>query len=95
MNIDPKRYSIEGFDDSIENKLIFTIKRKAKSCLCPICKKSTELRQDLREEIPKNSYKHMVLSDKRVIELMLIRKYMRCRECKISFVEKFEIEAEN
>lgn len=60
-----------------------------------MCHKRTTARQDLREEKKAKPYKHLYFSNGKMIELLLIKRYFRCRKCKISFMEKFYFEPKN
>ena len=77
-----------------DKKHILTVKWKYKTCECPLCMKKTSKRDWLHEVTMKPLWKHLLLSDGNMMELKLIRRAFRCPECKISFMERFEFEAE-
>lgn len=49
LNINLKKYDIVSYENQVNDKMIFWIKRKAKSCVCPQCWIKTTKRQDLKE----------------------------------------------
>jgi predicted RNA-binding Zn-ribbon protein involved in translation (DUF1610 family) len=75
--------------------MVFTVARKYQHCPCPHCGKNTSKRQDLRTYRQKTNLKHINLSDTRIIELSLLKRYFRCERCRRQFFEKFEFESEH
>jgi hypothetical protein len=57
--------------------MIFTIRSRTRSGICPKCKRKTTKRKDLKEYMSQ-SLRHIVLSDKRSLKLKVKRRYWRC-----------------
>lgn len=93
LKLDSKKIKIINFEDSWRT-LFFTIKGINRYVECPICKCKTDKRQDREEHLQKPTWKHIYLSDNRMIELRLVRRYFRCHKCWSHFMEKFDFEVE-
>lgn len=93
INLDEKKAKIVNYE-AIGDKHVFTVKGKRKTCECPVCKKKTSKRKDRSETLLKPLRKHMYFSDGKTVEFRLIKRYFRCIDCGIAFMERFEFEAE-
>lgn len=93
INLDIKKMKIVSYEQT-DKKHIFTVKGKWQSCECPVCKKKTTKRKDRSETLLKPLWKHMYFSDGKMVEFKLIKRYFRCPDCKVAFMERFEFEAE-
>lgn len=91
LKLDSKKIKIVDYEDSWKT-LFFTIKGINRYVECPTCKCKTDKRQDRLEHLQKPTWKHIYLSDTRMIELKLIRRYFRCHKCGSHFMEKFDFE---
>ena len=49
LNINLKKYDIVSYENPVNNKMVFWVKIKVKSCTCPQCWIRTTKRQDLKE----------------------------------------------
>ncbi len=93
LNINLKRYDIVSCENPVNDKMIFWVKRKSKSCICPQCWIRTTKRQDLKEYKQKTNLKHINISNNTLIEIKPIKKYFRCNNCKSNFLERFDFES--
>lgn len=93
MWFDEKKVKVTWYEKQ-DKKHILELKGKAKSCNCPVCGKKTTKRDWLHEVRMKPLWKHLLLSDGNMVELLLYRRAFRCTKCWISFMEKFDFEAE-
>lgn len=93
LKLDSKKIKIINFEDWWRT-LFFTIKGINRYVECPMCKCKTDKRQDRLEHLQKPTWKHIYLSDNRMIELRLVRRYFRCHKCWSHFMEKFDFEVE-
>lgn len=92
LKLDSKKIKIVNYEDEWKT-LFFTIKGINRYAECPTCKCKTDKKQDRWEYLQKPTWKHIYLSDNRMIELRLIRRYFRCYKCWSQFMEKFDFEA--
>ena len=91
LKLDSKKIKIINYEDEWKT-LFFTIKGINRYVECPACKCKTDKRQDRLEHLQKPTWKHIYLSDNRMIELRLVRRYFRCHKCWSHFMEKFDFE---
>jgi len=92
LKLDSKKIKIVNYEDEWKT-LIFTIKGINRYAECPTCQCKTDKKQDRWEHLQKPTWKHIYLSDNRMIELKLIRRYFRCYRCWSQFMERFNFEA--
>lgn len=102
MNPNEIIYSLLGVDshelkilshEAKEKKHVFRLQGKLKSCVCWKCNKKTTDKQDLRVVDDSREFRHMYLSDGKMIIFHFKRRYFRCKKCNVSFMETFSIEA--
>ena len=93
LKLDSKKIKIINYED-LWRTLFFTIKGINRYVDCPTCKCKTDKRQDRWEHLQKPTWKHIYLSDNRMIELKLVRRYFRCHKCWSHFMEKFDFEVQ-
>lgn len=93
IDLDSREVRILDYEEC-DDKYLFTLSSKKKSCECPTCHKRTTARQDLRVETNKRPYKHLYFSNGKMVELYLKRRYFRCKKCKKSFMERYYLEPE-
>lgn len=99
IKLSMKSYKIVGQEtiivhdwDNVYEDYVFTIESRARSWVCPCCKKRTQKRKDRRDYYTQ-PLKHIVLSDKRQIMIKWKRRYWRCGGCRKSFMEKHDYES--
>jgi transposase len=93
VELNPKEVEIIECE-VVPNKFIFTIKSKSKWCSCPSCWKITKRQKDYRFVKSARTFKHLLLSNQTMIELHLMKRYFKCVECNISFMEEYPFEAQ-
>lgn len=93
LHLNIKKYEIVSYEKNNKDTLVFWVKRKARSCICPQCWIRTSKRQDLKEHKQKTNLKHINISNNTLVEIKPIKKYFRCKNCKSNFLERFEFES--
>ncbi len=92
LDLDSDKVTIKDINPW-EHGYLVEVKWKKNWTCCPACKKYTIKKQDLRIS-PSKPYKHLVVWTDLCVDLILDRRYFRCKNCKLSFMEKFDFEAE-
>lgn len=92
LDLDSREATIRNIEPS-EFWYHVTIWGKKHWMNCPFCHKYTKRKQDKRITTSQ-PYKHLVVSNDLCIDLILNKRYFRCLECWVSFMEKLYCEAE-
>ncbi len=92
LNLNLRKYKIVNFEQT-NDIMIFWVKSKSKSCICPNCWLRTNKRQDLKEYKQKKNLKHINISNQTLVEIKPIKRYFRCSNCNSHFLERFDFES--
>ncbi len=92
LNLNWKKVKIIGYHEE-DKKIIYEIRWKYSSSICPHCWLSTTKRKDRDLHIQKGNLKHMPYWWNKIIELKLSKRYFRCDNCKSNFYERFDFES--
>ena len=92
LEVDKRELKIVSYEAQ-EKKHVFLLEGKKQSCVCWKCNKQTKDKQDLRVVDDSREFRHMYLSDGKMIVFHFKRRYFRCKKCNVSFMETFSIEA--
>ena len=92
LNLNWKKVKITDYYEE-DKKIIYKIRWKYSSTICPHCWLSTTKRKDRELHIQKGNLKHMPYWWDKIIELKLLKRYFRCKNCKSCFYERFDFES--
>ena len=76
-----------------ERNIIIHLKSKLKWICCPKCWENTEKRHDKKDCNQKKIIKHINISNNILVDIKVTKRYFRCVNCKIRFMEKFDFES--
>ena len=93
LNLNLRKYKIVNFENPKDDKMIFHVKRKSKTSICPQCWLRTSKRQDLKEYKQKINLKHINISNNILVDIKPIKRYFRCINCNSNFLERFDFES--
>ncbi len=91
LDLDRSEATIQDIEPS-EFWYHVTIAGRKQWVKCPMCNKYTKKRQDKRIATTK-PFKHLVVSNDLCIDLIIKKRYCRCVDCWISFMEQLYCEA--
>jgi len=92
LKLNWKKVTIMWFKKE-SKKIIFKIRWKYTTTICPHCWLQTNKRKDKTLHKQKKLLPHMPYGWDKMIFLELYKRYFRCPNCNVSFYEKFEFES--